>query len=355
MPKNQVSIILIGKFSLQARARQSGDFTLDFFTFNLPLEMDGLNFNILTQISRAHWWRTRQGIVPEAARRRRSKRQGRNLAALVVHLHRQLPLRLLRSQAQGSQTSGICAHWRSKQLLLSVRPRLHVKSDCTQERHLYKTSTLTSFVKPCNELNLAIQNVFSILLYMESAFTYNRGSTLLRMNLSSQLLVVKSHLNDKTAMFSRQSSQLHIQEKFFSDEMVQPNTQTSRFCHPVNEPLQRKRSKQGHLFSAENMMIRYLPTTSLIKMSTQKANMENKFVDQRVNLSRFQLNLLAETSGLPESFRILTLFDKKFQLLWKPQNLRFEEYETILAGQKFKSHSIVVRWNDAPISHFFSQ
>ena len=56
-----------------------------------------------------------------------------------------------------------------------------------------------------------------------------------------------------------------------------------------------------------------------------------------------QLNLLAETSGLPESFRILTLFDKKFQSLWKPQNLRFEEYETILAGQKFKSHSIVVR------------
>ena len=31
------------------------------------------------------------------------------------------------------------------------------------------------------------------------------------------------------------------------------------------------------------------------------------------------LNLLAETSGLPESFRILTLFDKKFQTLWKPQ------------------------------------
>ena len=34
------------------------------------------------------------------------------------------------------------------------------------------------------------------------------------------------------------------------------------------------------------------------------------------------LNLLAETSGVPESFRILTLFDKKFQSLWKPQNLR---------------------------------
>ena len=66
------------------------------------------------------------------------------------------------------------------------------------------------------------------------------------------------------------------------------------------------------------------------------------------------LNLLAETSGLPESFRILTLLDKKFQSLWKPQNLRFEEYETILPNQKLRSHSIIVRWNDAPIAHFLA-
>ena len=63
---------------------------------------------------------------------------------------------------------------------------------------------------------------------------------------------------------------------------------------------------------------------------------------------------MAETSGLPESFRILTLLDKKFQLLWKPQNLRFEEYETILPNQKIRSHSIIVRWNDAPIAHFLA-
>ena len=42
----------------------------------------------------------------------------------------------------------------------------------------YKTSTLTPFVKPCDILNLAIQNIFYTQLYVESAFTYNPGSTL---------------------------------------------------------------------------------------------------------------------------------------------------------------------------------
>ena len=43
----------------------------------------------------------------------------------------------------------------------------------------YKTSTLTPFVKPCNILNLAIQNIFyTQLLCMESAFTYNLGVTI---------------------------------------------------------------------------------------------------------------------------------------------------------------------------------
>ena len=53
------------------------------------------------------------------------------------------------------------------------------------------------------------------------------------------------------------------------------------------------------------------------------------YFDHRHKDLKLLLNLLAETSGLPESFRILTLFDKKFQSLWKPQNLRFEEYETV--------------------------
>ena len=46
---------------------------------------------------------------------------------------------------------------------------------------------------------------------------------------------------------------------------------------------------------------------------------EAQFSSRRHKDLKLLLNLLAETSGLPESFRILTLFDKKFQSLWKPQ------------------------------------
>ena len=38
------------------------------------------------------------------------------------------------------------------------------------------------------------------------------------------------------------------------------------------------------------------------------------YFDRRHKDLKLLLNLLAETSGLPESFRILTLFDKKFQV-----------------------------------------
>ncbi len=78
------------------------------------------------------------------------------------------------------------------------------------------------------------------------------------------------------------------------------------------------------------------------------------YFDRRHKDLKLLLNLLAETSGLPESFRILTLFDKKFQGLWKPQNLRFEEYETVLPNKTVKSRAIVARWNDAPIGHFLA-
>ena len=69
--------------------------------------------------------------------------------------------------------------------LIFVRPGLHVKSNCTLGRlysrtsfiYKYKTSTLTPFVKPCDVLNLAIQNLFYTQLYVESTFTYNLGST----------------------------------------------------------------------------------------------------------------------------------------------------------------------------------
>ena len=79
------------------------------------------------------------------------------------------------------------------------------------------------------------------------------------------------------------------------------------------------------------------------KQAISTDNFLNVYFDRRHKDLKLLLNLLAETSGLPESFRILTLLDKKFQSLWKPQNLRFEEYETVLPNQKIRSHSIVVR------------
>ena len=37
----------------------------------------------------------------------------------------------------------------------------------------YKTSTLTQFLKPCDILNLVVQNVFYVQWYVESEFTQN--------------------------------------------------------------------------------------------------------------------------------------------------------------------------------------
>ena len=47
------------------------------------------------------------------------------------------------------------------------------------------------------------------------------------------------------------------------------------------------------------------------------------------------------TPGLPESFRILTLFDKKFQSLWKPQVLG----QYVFASEYFDLH-ITSFWNN---------
>ena len=44
----------------------------------------------------------------------------------------------------------------------------------------YKRSTLTPFVKPHNVLNLAVQNIFYVQSFVESAFMYNPGSTVLQ-------------------------------------------------------------------------------------------------------------------------------------------------------------------------------
>ena len=54
----------------------------------------------------------------------------------------------------------------------------------------YKTSTLTPFVKPCDILNLAIQDIFYIQSFVESTFTYNPGLTLyslIRMKVSKDI------------------------------------------------------------------------------------------------------------------------------------------------------------------------
>ena len=42
----------------------------------------------------------------------------------------------------------------------------------------YKTFLLTPFVKPCEVLKLAIQNVFYVQSYVDSTFTYNPGLTI---------------------------------------------------------------------------------------------------------------------------------------------------------------------------------
>ena len=53
----------------------------------------------------------------------------------------------------------------------------------------YETSTLTPFVKPCNILNLAIQNICYVQSFMESAFLYNPRST----NITSALAAVMNN------------------------------------------------------------------------------------------------------------------------------------------------------------------
>ena len=70
--------------------------------------------------------------------------------------------------------------------IVIVGPTLHVKSDCMWGRlysrmsfiYKYETSTLTPFEKPGDILNLAVQNIFYVQLYMESAFIYNPGLTI---------------------------------------------------------------------------------------------------------------------------------------------------------------------------------
>ena len=131
------------------------------------------------------------------------------------------------------------------------------------------------------------------------------------------------------------------------------------FCH--RNPIFRLQNEMVHFvtFPLSNRVFYFFLklTFSFLGMSKPVITNHNflaVYFDRRHKDLKLLLNLLAETSGLPESFRILTLFDKKFQSLWKPQNLRFEEYETVLPNRTVKSRSIIVRWNDAPIGHFLT-
>ena len=60
-----------------------------------------------------------------------------------------------------------------------VGPWLHIRQIVLKNVILYKCKTpkLTTFVKPFDILNLAVQNIFYRQLYVESAFMYNLGLT----------------------------------------------------------------------------------------------------------------------------------------------------------------------------------
>ena len=73
-------------------------------------------------------------------------------------------------------------------IIINAGPGLHVKSDCMNGGlysrmsfiYKYKTSTLTPFVKPCNILNLAKQNVFYVPTIVHGiCLMQNPGSTII--------------------------------------------------------------------------------------------------------------------------------------------------------------------------------
>ena len=88
------------------------------------------------------------------------------------------------------------------------------------------------------------------------------------------------------------------------------------------------------------------------------------------------INLLAESQGLPESMRILSLFEHQFRALWQPKNIRIIQRDTDLATlnvakpetetetkeksdeekpekEEKKLKSIMTSWDDAEIADYF--
>ena len=79
------------------------------------------------------------------------------------------------------------------------------------------------------------------------------------------------------------------------------------------------------------------------------------------------MNLLAESQGLPEAFRILSLFEHQFGMLWEPNNLRMFQKRPEMANdfnekkkleesdddeKKTKLQTLVVAWDDAEIADY---
>ena len=80
---------------------------------------------------------------------------------------------------------------------------------------------------------------------------------------------------------------------------------------------------------------------------------------------RLLMNLLAESSGgLAQSFRILCVFDKHFQKLWKIQDFKviskkptvyFSEDGEYIVQNKCETRSAWVLWNDAVMATYISK
>jgi len=86
------------------------------------------------------------------------------------------------------------------------------------------------------------------------------------------------------------------------------------------------------------------------------------------------INLLAESQGLPEAFRILSLFEHPFGMLWEPENVRMMQKSPLLLDYEKKTtkvqlkdsyegedeedlppklQALVVSWDDAQIADYF--
>ena len=78
------------------------------------------------------------------------------------------------------EQSNTIKHWTEIVHKVGLHVRLYSRMSFIYK---YKTSTLTPFVKPHNVLNLAVQKIFYVQLYMESAFMYNPGLTQLNIGI----------------------------------------------------------------------------------------------------------------------------------------------------------------------------